>query len=739
MADISSSDEHHVTSASKDPPVNTSGTRTQEDELSDTTLHNPSWPPNTKNPHTTSSILCVPDEAIRRISTTTKSNSLEPSTTRYLTTEAQSRLERQPSQDEELLGTNENELVMQMTISEYELFPGLGDSFSQEGPGSGLRHSFEEQLAAYRAPQNKIASHQELPEEEEEEWKETSAENLPEEKGSQEYVLASSPPPAPMLPPPPAEGEWVTPLTAPEREWVPPPTPPQRGRMSPPVPSLESEWVIFERTFIERDRVTPLTPPTERGSLVSLPPSPQVLPVVPQPREEEPQLAAPTETAAMHQPPLPGPDPQPEKARTPPRQASEEEPLIPWASASNAFSVFQAVEKPEAAAEKVSKETSLRNYEPPMASRSGKEIVTQTETKALPARVEPAPSDMTRFKPKAATLTQRGKDKTFHDAMEDIASEIKDASTSSMANSINSFVDSPIGKVFANTIDRALEKSEEWLNYYLPLPDTSAADAGGKKEERDTSKDDLCKEGCFMRINFLSTQLRNRVFRFVLHRLKATRKNTNEQLSRLDQVLNMLDHSLSPGPSSFQKVSESLSNILPQWNTKMEAPSQKPSVLQKSLSLMPEQLEMKALTMSRVLADELYTTYRNLLPHVAELPAHLQEKVAQVYQSMEELHSHLSSVASLRDLPTYLILQSRERISIARENLDELLDFMAQSQPGQWLSQPSTSRTGVGLPSAGVRPPITGNAESRGEEEGSTSWQRSPPHPSPSYPKDSQL
>lgn len=158
-------------------------------------------------------------------------------------------------------------------------------------------------------------------------------------------MLASSPPPAPMLPPPPAEGEWVTPLTAPEREWVPPPTPPQRGRMTPPVPPLESEWVIFERTLIERERVSPLTPPTERGSHGSLPPSPQVLPVVPQPREEEPQLAAPTEIADTHQPPLPGPDPQAEKARTPPRQASEEEPLVPWASASNAFSVFQTVAK----------------------------------------------------------------------------------------------------------------------------------------------------------------------------------------------------------------------------------------------------------------------------------------------------------------------------------------------------------------------------------------------------------
>lgn len=49
--------------------------------------------------------------------------------------------------------------------------------------------------------------------------------------------------------------------------------------------------------------------------------------------------------------------------------------------------------------------------------------------------------------------------------------QVGTASRSAMINSINSFVASPVGQVFARTIDHALEKSEEWLDYYLPLPE----------------------------------------------------------------------------------------------------------------------------------------------------------------------------------------------------------------------------------------------------------------------------
>lgn len=100
------------------------------------------------------------------------------------------------------------------------------------------------------------------------------------------------------------------------------------------------------------------------------------------------------------------------------------------------------------------------------------------------------------------------------------------------------------------------------------------------------------------------------------------------------------------------------------------------------------------MALTRTLAQELYGTYHNLLPHIADLPAHLQGKVLQVHKSMEELQTILASPPSLVDLPSNLMLQSRQKIAGARENLDELLDFMVQCPPAHWLSQAATSKKG---------------------------------------------
>ncbi|KAH0625862.1 hypothetical protein JD844_034198 [Phrynosoma platyrhinos] len=219
-----------------------------------------------------------------------------------------------------------------------------------------------------------------------------------------------------------------------------------------------------------------------------------------------------------------------------------------------------------------------------------------------------------------------------------------------------------------------------------------------KSSERETvlwtETKDLCKEGCFMRINSLSTQLRNRAFRYILRQLKTTRKNTGQNLSLLDQVLDLIDFSGGLGSSSFPKVPEQISNLWNRSDQDLGGTTPEMRTGMESLSFLPEQLEMKALSLTRNLAQELYTTYHNLLPHVPELPIHLQEKVTQVYDNLEELQAHLALAPSIRDLPSSLVLQSRQRITNARENLDEILDFMAQNPPSHWLLQKSVSKSG---------------------------------------------
>ncbi|KAG8147771.1 hypothetical protein E2320_000006 [Naja naja] len=308
------------------------------------------------------------------------------------------------------------------------------------------------------------------------------------------------------------------------------------------------------------------------------------------------------------------------------------------------------------------------------------EVPAQTETKKEEA-------DSVLVTHKGRLLSQRGKEKATSDETSLLSVPCGKDTASAMATSLSSFVVSPVGQVFADTIERALSKSEEWLNYYLPLPESNKGPSHATPGAVDTSMQDLCKEGCFMRINSLSTQLRNRAFKIVLHQIKAARQNTHENLSLLDQILDM-------------------------------------------------QLELKAFLLTRDLARELYHTYHNLLPHISELPAHLQEKVTQIHENLEEMQGYLSSSTNLRDLPNSIVLQSRQKLATARENLDELLEFMGRNVGSPWLPQASSSRSGKELlyhPALRQREGTTSEQKLKAESTGSRQFLHPPP-PTPPRP-----
>lgn len=139
---------------------------------------------------------------------------------------------------------------------------------------------------------------------------------------------------------------------------------------------------------------------------------------------------------------------------------------------------------------------------------------------------------------------------------------------------------------------------------------------------------------------------------------------------------------------------------------------------------------MKAFLLTRDLARELYHTYHNLLPHISELPAHLQEKVTQIHENLEEMQGYLSSSTNLRDLPNSIVLQSRQKLATARENLDELLEFMGRNAGSPWLPQASSSPSGKELlyhPILRQREGTTSEQKVKAESTGSRQFPHSPP------------
>ncbi|KAM6467423.1 uncharacterized protein PHA67_012854 [Liasis olivaceus] len=526
------------------------------------------------------------------------------------------------------------------------------------------------------------------------------------------------------------------------------------------VPQKEEKEIQKEDTAAQhpdKGKILTQTPP-KKELAVSHPPSGPIIILLESDSEEqltasEEELGAfeepkPTkkELPAFHPPPksealvilpptskVPRPLPYPEKRPPTPPPLSLKEPASPQQTSPEEESILHMLlEKTKPVLEIVPRGLHSIMNEITAMHYSETEVATQTETKPWSKKGE---ADSTFGTHKGRLLSQRGKEKAICEVAEEKSSHPGKEPLSAMATSLSSFVESPVGQVFANTIERALSKSEEWLNYYLPAPETNVAPSSSGPEEVDVSLQDLCKEGCFVRINALSTQLRNRAFKIVLHQIKAARQSAHDNLSLLDQILEMVDYAQSTGSATFSNVPKHLGSLWAQWNSSQDVPSTKTTTgtVKESLSLLPEQLELKAFLLTRDLARELYHTYQNLLPHISELPAHLQEKVTQIHQSLEEMQAYLSSSTNLKDLPSSIVLQSRQKIASARENLDELLDFMARNSVSHWLPQPSSSHTGKEL----LFPPPSRQREGAAIEQkakGESSGPRQFPHPPPPAP-----
>ncbi|XP_067418269.1 perilipin-3-like [Emydura macquarii macquarii] len=279
-----------------------------------------------------------------------------------------------------------------------------------------------------------------------------------------------------------------------------------------------------------------------------------------------------------------------------------------------------------------------------------------------------------------------------------------------LTNSLRTLMNSKVGQLFLRSVDRALDKSEELMNRYLPLTEKELAAL--TMEGLDASSAERHKKGCLVRLGSLSTSLRNRAFMMILNKLRQTRQSTHENLTQLHQTIELIEHIQQDKKVCGSR--EKLHGLWEQWSQKQPGGGQSMSSGSKdtgsaaggsqdrsskagsSKDHRAAQLETESrtLAMSRSLTQQLQVTYLNLLSNVKGLPANLQEKMQQVHQNMAELHGYFSSANSFQDLSGSVLNQSREKVAKAWEALDEMMEFLLQNPPVTWLVESLVSLEG---------------------------------------------
>ncbi|XP_036703898.1 perilipin-3 [Balaenoptera musculus] len=258
-----------------------------------------------------------------------------------------------------------------------------------------------------------------------------------------------------------------------------------------------------------------------------------------------------------------------------------------------------------------------------------------------------------------------------------------DMTKSMVTSGVHSVMGSRVGQMVLSGVDTVLGKSEEWVDNHLPMTDAELARLATSLEGFDIASvaQQRQEQSYFVRLGSLSERLRQRAYEHSLGKLQSTKQRAQEALLQLSQTLSLMETVKQGVDQKLVEGQEKLHQMWLSWNQKqLQGPEED--------AAKPEQVESQTLTMFRDIAQQLQTTCASLGSSLQGLPAHVRDQALQARRQVEDLQATFSGIHSFKDLSGSILTQSRGQVARAREALDHMVEYVAQSTPITWLVGP---------------------------------------------------
>ncbi|XP_074985056.1 perilipin-3-like [Caretta caretta] len=258
--------------------------------------------------------------------------------------------------------------------------------------------------------------------------------------------------------------------------------------------------------------------------------------------------------------------------------------------------------------------------------------------------------------------------------------ESVEATKSAVTSSMSTVMGSSMGQMAASGIDTALGKSEQLVDYYLPMTEEELAELATTPLEG-PGEAPAEQRSYYVRLGSLSSTLRQRAYQHALGKMRQARQRTLEALSQLQQIIDLISHAKQAVDQKLHNGQDRLYQMWLQYcRGKLEGQEDPDSA----------KVEAQVLAMSQSLTQQLKTTCLTLLGSIQGLPSTIQDKAQQVSSSTEELQASFSSACSFQDLSSSALARGREMVTKAQKSLDELLEYVTQNIPLDWIVGPFT-------------------------------------------------
>ncbi|KYO34967.1 perilipin-3-like [Alligator mississippiensis] len=115
---------------------------------------------------------------------------------------------------------------------------------------------------------------------------------------------------------------------------------------------------------------------------------------------------------------------------------------------------------------------------------------------------------------------------------------------SAVTSSMDAMMGSSLGQKVASGLDIVLEKSEQWVDHYLPMTDEELTAVATPVEGTEAALVEKQKQqqSYYVRLGSLSTSLQQRAYQHSLGKMRCARQSTLEALAQLQQAVDLINY-----------------------------------------------------------------------------------------------------------------------------------------------------------------------------------------------------
>ncbi|XP_033962131.1 perilipin-2-like [Pseudochaenichthys georgianus] len=252
-----------------------------------------------------------------------------------------------------------------------------------------------------------------------------------------------------------------------------------------------------------------------------------------------------------------------------------------------------------------------------------------------------------------------------------------DKTRAAVSVSVSTVLESRVARMVSSGVDSALSTSESLVEQYLPLTEDEL-----ELEAETATGFDREEASYYVRLGSLSTKLRKRAYTRALANIRDRKQHSVQFISELNSTVDLIEYGRRKIDGATQMVNNKL-NSQSVW--KSNGPNQ-------HNGHEAEAIESRTLTLALSLTQQLQTTCLGLVSGLQGLPLHIQQEALSLSCSASQVYISFSAASTLRELPDSVLSTSRVHLGRMKDSLDNVMDYLVNNTPLNWLVGPFYSR-----------------------------------------------